>query len=85
MISSATRLNRMPEMQIRSQLRKFFKVSVIISFNLWIGTAAAEPDSFEAASDLRARDVLPAELIKGEHHKVDKVVKNDGYLNYYRI
>ena len=40
---------------------------------------------FEAAKDMRASDVLPAELVEGEHHKVEKVVKSDGYLNYYRI
>ena len=40
---------------------------------------------FEAAKDMRASDVLPAELVEGEHYKVEKVVKSDGYLNYYRI
>jgi len=41
--------------------------------------------SFEDADDLRAADVLPADLLKGDHHTVEDRVQNDGYLNYYSI
>ncbi|EED31074.1 conserved hypothetical protein [gamma proteobacterium NOR5-3] len=37
------------------------------------------------AKDLSAADLLPAELLRGEHHVVDDRVRNDGYLNYYTI
>ncbi|MCH9006273.1 MAG: hypothetical protein IH838_13435 [Proteobacteria bacterium] len=45
----------------------------------------ADRGEFEKAEDQQAVDVLPAELIKGEHHEVDAVVRSDGYLNYYTI
>lgn len=34
---------------------------------------------------MAAAEVLPASLLKGEHHTVHETVQNDGYLNYYRI
>ena len=45
---------------------------------------AQQPD-FEMAADLRAADVLPADLLAGDHHTVDDRVRNDGYLNYFTI
>jgi hypothetical protein len=47
-------------------------------------TAAEHPD-FEVAQDLSAADLLPADLLRGEHYVVDDRVRNDGYLNYYTI
>ena len=41
--------------------------------------------NFEAAADLSAANILPAELLQGEHYVVDDVVRNDGYINYYTI
>ena len=34
---------------------------------------------------LRASDVLPENLLKGPHHRVNEEVRSDGYLNYYTI
>ncbi|MDH3719340.1 MAG: hypothetical protein OES79_14570, partial [Planctomycetota bacterium] len=47
--------------------------------------AESQELSFEAAADISAADFLPAEVLRGEHHKVDDRVRNDGYLNYYTI
>ncbi len=41
--------------------------------------------NFEAAEDLSAANLLPAELLQGEHYVVDDRVRNDGYINYYTI
>ena len=41
--------------------------------------------AFEAATDLEADKILPAELLQGPHHRVDSRVRSDGYLNYYTI
>ncbi len=45
----------------------------------------AQRHEFEEAADLRAADVLSADLLKGDHHTVEDRVQNDGYLNYYSI
>ncbi len=34
---------------------------------------------------LSAAEILPAELVEGENHKVDDRVENDGYMNHYEI
>lgn len=56
---------------------------------MWISSSAphvfAEHHEFEKAADLRASDVLPGDLLIGEHHTVEDRVRNDGYLNYYTI
>ncbi len=48
-------------------------------------TAIADESGFEAIAELSAANVLPPELLRGEHHAVDDRVRNDGYLNYYTI
>jgi hypothetical protein len=55
-----------------------------LAFFVSLVTAAADRD-FEEATDLKASDVLPDRLLVGEHHRVDEVVRNDGYLNYYLL
>lgn len=44
-----------------------------------------QADEFEEGANLKARKVLPAELRKGEYFKVDRKVRNDGFLNTYII
>jgi len=46
---------------------------------------AAGNSSYEIPQERTAADILPAELLKGEHHSVDDRVRSDGYLNYYTI
>ena len=45
----------------------------------------ADTTDYEEAVDLSAADILPVELLSGEHHRVVGTVRNDGYLNYYVI
>ncbi len=40
---------------------------------------------FEDADSLSAADLLPADVVRGEHHRVQDEVRSDGYLNYYTI
>ena len=51
---------------------------------LGLAPALAQP-SFEEASTLSAREVLPPELVKGPHHQIADDVANDGYLNTYTL
>lgn len=46
---------------------------------------AAAGSVYDVPWDLNAADILPADLLEGEHHSVDDTVRNDGYLNYYII
>ncbi len=46
---------------------------------------AADDSSYETPQERKAADVLPPELLDGEHHSVDDLVRSDGYLNYYTI
>lgn len=67
------------------------RITLTIVFIVAAGLCQAqEPPShsqlnYEVAKDLSAADLLPAELLRGEHHVVDDRVRNDGYLNYYTI
>jgi hypothetical protein len=66
-------------------LRKSVQFIVLTMFIFFSGFVAAEEQTFEDAADLRAKDVLPKDLREGAHHTVEKVVRSDGYLNYYTI
>ncbi|RZV34592.1 MAG: hypothetical protein EX272_12415 [Chromatiales bacterium] len=72
-------------MVIRNSLKKSTQFIVLTVFLVFSSFVAAEQEAFEDAADLRAKDVLPKDLRKGAHHRVEKVVRNDGYLNYYTI
>lgn len=67
-------------------LSKTYKsIFVLLSFVITASAAVAQEADFETASDLNAADILPGEILQGEHHTVDSRVRNDGYLNYYTI
>lgn len=72
-------------MATRNNLRKSSQFIVLTAFIFLSSFVAAEQDPFEDAADLRAKDVLPKDLRKGKHHTVEKLVRSDGYLNYYTI
>lgn len=72
-------------MAIRNGLRKSSQFIVLTAFLCFSSFVAAEQEPFEDAADLRAEDVLPKDLRKGKHHTVEKLVRSDGYLNYYTI
>jgi hypothetical protein len=42
-------------------------------------------EAYEAPRPLKASEILPAGLLKGPFHKVDKSVQNDGYMNTYTV
>ena len=46
---------------------------------------AAAQSEFESPPTFKASEILPLQLLKGPNHKVDEVVRNDGYLNRYTI
>ncbi len=48
-------------------------------------SAPAAAQAFEANPTLRAGDVLPAKLVRGEFHTVDDAVQNDGVMNRYKL
>lgn len=41
--------------------------------------------SFEKPPVFKASQLLPPELLKGEHYQVAEDVQNDGYMNFYKI
>ena len=72
-------------MKLIMDLKNAVQIIVITALFLLSSLVLAEHHEFESAADRRAKDVLPKELRKGPHHEVEKTVKSDGYLNYYRI
>jgi hypothetical protein len=58
--------------------------SLILSVALAIATPL-EAAEYESAPVLDAPAVLPPEILEGPHYRVDDNVKNDGYLNTYRL
>lgn len=65
--------------------RLLCQVAVMLAIGSVHSLSSADQHAFENADNLNAADVLPAELLRGPHHRVNEVVRNDGYLNYYRI
>lgn len=47
--------------------------------------AADEPKAFEVAPTLQASQILPAELVRGPHHRVREMAPSDGYLTHFTI
>ena len=68
---------------------RFKSISVILFaaavhlLAMW--AASADEYVYEVPWDLKAADILPADLLEGEHYSVLDSVRNDGYLNYYTI
>ena len=58
---------------------------ITVAHLLTIPGAIADNRAYENAEDLSAADILPGDLLKGQHHTVDDRVRNDGFLNYYTI
>lgn len=59
-------------------------LALLASAGLPLSSSAQVPD-YEVPPIVSAADILPAELLKSEHHEVDDAVRSDGYLNYYVI
>jgi hypothetical protein len=59
---------------------------IVVAFHLTaLPGFAADQSSYETPQERKAADLLPPELLEGEHHSVDDRVRSDGYLNYYTI
>ena len=59
---------------------------IVSAGSCWVqGRASSHHSTYEAAQNLSAAHLLPAELLQGEHYIVDDRVRNDGYINYYTI
>ncbi len=63
--------------------RSKFAITPILLGCFVCGTAFA--DDFEEAAPLSAASILAEDIVQGEHYRVQEVVRNDGYLNYYTI
>ena len=48
-------------------------------------TQAKGQDAQPPLRQLTAAEVLPAEMLKGDHYYIDEVVYNDGLMNYFTI
>ena len=70
---------------ISVQVRVTAAALVVVAYFLAMSAASADEYVYEVPWDLKAADILPADLLEGEHHSVDDTVRNDGYLNYYII
>jgi hypothetical protein len=71
----------------KTALRRFRELSGLLLIVL-VGVAilpAAEPSFESPPFELAASEILPAEVVTGEHHRVVERVVNNGYMNYYEI
>ncbi len=55
---------------------------VILGVSINVTVAGA---TFEEPPTFQASEILPFDLLRSEHHRVDESVTNDGYLNIFRI
>ena len=51
----------------------------------WFMGASAEAQDFETPPTLRAGDLIPAELLESDRHRVEPEVQNDGLMNHFVI
>lgn len=49
------------------------------------GVGETGANDLENPGTLKASSILEPELVKGKHHEVEDVVKNDGLLNHYTV
>ena len=66
-------------------MRKNRNTALFVCFLAALSMSASAEESYEAPPAFKAKDILPAELLSSEHHRVLETVQNDGYLNHYLI
>jgi len=66
----------------KSISKTLFAVAFLLTALPGVG---ADNSGYETPQERKAADLLPPELLEGEHHSVDDRVRSDGYLNYYTI
>lgn len=64
--------------------KKLFTMGFVVTLFFCLTTANAA-DEFEQPGKLNATMFLSSKAVKGEHHHVKEIVKNDGFLNHYKI
>ena len=66
---------------------KFFISIVAIFFAASPGKifAEASTDYVQTPVAIEAKDVLPADILKGENYTIESQVRNDGLINAYRL
>lgn len=72
-------------MLLTKYINQMIQVSALGTVFVFSSVALAEHHEYEEVAVVKVSKVLPKELRKGPHHRVDKNVENDGYLNYYTI
>jgi len=50
-----------------------------------VARAVAQSIEVEPPATFAATQILPAELASGSHHSVDPIVRNDGFINHYKL
>lgn len=50
-----------------------------------VAVSDAASGVYEPEPILKASEILTADLVSGEHHRVDERVRNDGFMNHYRL
>ena len=61
------------------------RTTVLLAFIILSLTSYSLAADYEIPPILEAKDFLPGDLLKGEHHEVEPQVTNDGYMNQYTI
>ena len=67
-------------------MNQLFPALVLVVFTGF--TLAGSPvraADYEEPPVLKASDLLPADLLKGEHHEIEAQVVNDGFMNHFTI
>ncbi len=62
-----------------------FAPALLVALAPLITPPSLRATDYEKPPTLNAEDFLPADLLKGQHHEVDRKVINDGYMNHYTI
>lgn len=62
-----------------------FSAGILLVILTHSGLQAAEPASFEQGVILNASSLLPAELLRGDSHRVRDLVATDGYMAHFEI
>lgn len=65
----------------------FVLAAVLMTAMVWFGNASAEAAAanVETPISLEAKDIVPANLLRGENYVIEERVQNDGLVNTYHL
>jgi hypothetical protein len=69
----------------RSTLVLMASIALVVAATNFASAQQRESSGYEAPPTLKASELLPAELLRGDLHEVLETVENDGYENSYTI